>query len=266
MAAAVRKDIEGTWNSFRLATSAAPCRPDVFPGESFDPTRLHRPGDGGHTARHFTPGTWEFAKRFRLCPADRPRLPASRAIRRPGAPSGAWRPVGIHFCNDVHQHRTVIVDLSDIPQNLYPAAATQLPTTVSDVPEARVHVLTELVRDLSSGRPSIAGAQRILAALLWLSAANAVLSRYRGRRKTCPGRTRAGKPAIWDGRLGNFYPTVRRLSGIHDEINGWKITDHDISQVTGCVQRHLDSAVPDCQVRVDTAQTADVTTSEFVPV
>ena len=248
-----------------MATSAAPCQPDVFPGESFDPTRLHRPGGGGHTEKHFTPGTWEFTKRFRLCPADRPRLPASRAIRRPGAPSGAWRPVGIHFCNIVHQHRTVIVDLNDIPRNLCPAAAAQLPTTVSDVPESRIRFLSKSVRDLSRGQPSLACAQRILAALLWLSAANLVLSRYQGRRKTLPGRTRAGRPALWDKRLGNLYPTVRQLSDIHYEINGWKTTDHNISHVTGCPQRHLDSAVPDCQVRVDTAQTADVTVFEFVP-
>jgi hypothetical protein len=129
-----------------------------------------------------------------------------------------------------------------------------------------MHCLTELVRDLSRGRPSLAGAQRILAVLLWLSTANSVLPRYQGRRKTLPGRSRAGRPAPWDRRLGNFYPTVRRLSGIHDSINGWKFTDHDISSVTGCAQRHLDSAVPDCQVRVDTAQIADVTTFEFVPV
>jgi hypothetical protein len=234
LAAAVRHDIASTWHSFRSATSATPCRPDMFPGESFDPTRLHRPGDGGHTSRHFTPGTREFTRRFRLCRTDRPVLLASRIIQLPGAPSCAWRPVGIHFCNDVEQHRTVIIDLNDIPRNLYSAAAAQLPTTVSDVPEARVLVLTELVRDLSSGRPSLAGAQRILAALLWLSAANSVLSRYQGRRQTRPGRSRASRPEIWDGRLGNFYPTVRRLSGIHDSINGWKLTDHDISSVTGC--------------------------------
>jgi hypothetical protein len=59
---------------------------------------------------------------------------------------------------------------------------------------------------------------------------------------------------------------VRRLSGINDNINGWKPTDHDISSVTGCAQRHLDSAVPDCQVRIDTSRTTDVTASEFIAV
>jgi hypothetical protein len=171
-----------------------PCRPDVFPGESFDPTRLHQPGDGEHTSRPLTPGTREFTRRFRLCRPDRPVLPASRCIQPQGAPSCAWRPVGIHFCDDVGHHHTVIIDLNDLPHNLYPAAAAQLPTTVSDVPEARGRVLTELVRDLSSGRPSLAGAQRILVALLWLSAANLVLSRYQGRRQTRPG------VATWDGR------------------------------------------------------------------
>ena len=256
----VRNDIASTWHSFRSVTSAAPCRPDVFPGENFDPTRLHRLEDGGHTSRHFTPGTREFTRRFRLCRPDRPSLPASRSIQLPGAPSCAWRPVGIHFCDDRGHRRTVIIDLDDIFRNLYPGAAAQLPTTASEVPAARVRVLNELVRDLSSGRPSLAGAQRILAALLWLSAAKSVLSRYQGRRQTRPGVT------TWDGRLGNCYPTVRQLSGIHDNINGWKLTDHNIARVTGCAQRHLDSAVPDCQVRIDTSRTADATAFEFIAV
>jgi hypothetical protein len=168
--------------------------------------------------------------------------------------------VGIHFCDDRGPRRTVIIDLDDIFRNLYPGAAAQLPTTASEVPAARVRVLNELVRDLSSERPSLAGAQRILAALLWLSAANSVLSRYQGRRQTRPGVT------TWDGRLGNYYPTVRQLSGIHDNINGWKMTDHNIERVTGCALRHFDFAVPDCQVRIDTSRTADATAFEFIAV
>ena len=149
---------------------------------------------------------------------------------------------------------------ADIPRNLYPTAAAQLSTTASDVPATRVRVLNELVRDLSSGRPSLAGAQRILATLLWLSAANAVLSRYQGRRPTRPG------GSAWDGHLGNCHPSILKLSNIHDTINGLKLTDYNIENVTKCALRHIDSLVPDCQVRVDTALTADITSSEFVAV